>query len=384
MSTLPRLRVPPDTATAIQRGHPWVFRDRPFRAPVGALVEVTDDHDRLVGWGLADEGPIAIRVLGRGAAPAEGLAKALIDRVQRADRFRRRMVPEDTDCWRVVNGEGDGLSGLVVDRYGDLAVVRLYAAAWEPWLEAITTAVRKLGWARMIWRRLGVARVDGGEGGMTLHGEDPPELLVVREAGMKVLVRPHVGQKTGLFLDQREHRSLVRRWSSGREVANLFGYTGGFSVAAALGGASRVVTVDLAPEAIAAARENFILNDLDPNDHGFEVADAFQWAPKRPQDLLIVDPPSLAHGKGAEATARRAYKKLHERLAPHVARDGLLATSSCTARLALDAWQKLVGEGLNTHGEWSWHWVSAEPPDHPTALGHPEGRYLKFALLRRR
>ena len=378
------MRVPPDTASAIGRGHPWVFRDRPYRAPVGAVVEICDDSDRVVGWGLADSGPIAVRVLGRGPAPTDGLPRVIMDRIVRADRVRQRMVAPDTDCWRVVNGEGDGLSGLVVDRYGDLCVVRLYASAWEPWLEAISDAIRKLGWARTAFRRLGVARVDGGEGGMVLFGADPPDCLVVSEAGVKLLVRPHIGQKTGLFLDQREHRGLVRRWASGRTVVNLFAYTGGFSVAAVLGGSARVITVDIAPDAIEDAKETFRINGIDPAEHGFEVADAFKWAPRGAVDMLIIDPPSLAHDKGAEASARRAYKKLHERLGGHVARDGLLATSSCTARLPTEAWQKVVAEGLAASGDWSWHWTSGEPPDHPVAIGHPEGRYLKFAVLRRR
>lgn len=379
-----RLRIPNDTAAAVTRGHPWVFRDRAYRAPQGAVVELTDDNDRVIAWGMADDGPIAVRVLGRGPVPDQPLPKLIAERIQRADRARTRLIGGDTDCWRVVAGEGDGLPGLVVDRYGDLAVLRIYAGAWEPWLDAIVGAIGKLGWARTIFRRLGVARVDGSEGGVVLEGPSPPDQLVVNENGMRLLVRPWVGQKTGLFLDQREHRALVRRWAAGRLTANLFAYNGAFSVAAALGGAARVVTVDIAADAIEDAKENFRLNDLDPDAHGFEVADVFAWTPKGALDLLIVDPPSLAHDRQSEASARRAYRKLHARLGPHVARDGLIATSSCTARLGLDAWRLVVAEGLAGSGDWSWHWVSGEPPDHPVALAHPEGRYLKFALLRRR
>jgi 23S rRNA (cytosine1962-C5)-methyltransferase len=187
---------------------------------------------------------------------------------------------------------------------------------------------------------------------------------------------------------------MVREWSAGRMVVNLFSYTGGFSVAAALGGAVRVVTVDIAPDAIDDARENFRLNGLDPDPHGFEVADAFHWTPRDaasgqgrrfgPFGLVVVDPPSLAHDKQADAAARRAYRKLHAHVGSLVSRDGLLATSSCTARLDVEGWRRAVVEGLAERGEWSWHTQSAEPVDHPIALGHPEGRYLKFALLRRR
>lgn len=371
-------------ARAVAAGHPWVYREGLHHAPAGRQVELVGPDDRVVGWGLADDGPIAVRVLGRGPAPREPLGRLVAERIRRADAVRARLVPPDTDAFRVVAAAGDGLPGVVVDRYADLAVLRVYAAAWEPHLGDLVRAIAALSWVSTVARRYGVKRVDAREGLDTLHGPPAPEAIVVREAGMKLLVRPHVGQKTGLFLDQREHRALVGRWSAGRTVANLFAYTGGFSVAAALGGAARVVTVDLAPEAVADARENFRLNGLDPDDHGFEVADAFQWQPVGPVDLLVVDPPSLAHGQRAEKAAHAAYRRLHERLGPFVVRDGLLATSSCTARLTWEAWREAVVEGLSRTGDWSWHHIGAEPPDHPVALHHPEGRYLKFALLRRR
>jgi 23S rRNA (cytosine1962-C5)-methyltransferase len=272
----------------------------------------------------------------------------------------------------------------VVDRYAGLAVLRVYSAAWLPHLRLVVDAIAALPWVQTVARRLGVERVDGAKGLETLRGPEPPEVLEVREHGMQLLVRPRAGQKTGLFLDQREHRALVGGWAAGRLVANLFAYTGGFSVAAALGGAARVTTVDLAPEAIADARETFRLNGLDPDRHHFEVADVFAWEPRGQVDLMIVDPPSLARGRKAEAAARSAYRKLHRRLGSFVTRDGLLATSSCTARLSMEGWREAVREGLLPVGDWSWHWSSSEPPDHPTALGHPEGHYLKFALLRRR
>ncbi|MBA2321706.1 MAG: class I SAM-dependent rRNA methyltransferase, partial [Deltaproteobacteria bacterium] len=262
-----------------------------------------------------------------------------------------------------------------------LAIVRLYASGWVPHLDRITAAVAALPGVRSVARRLGVTRVDGGEGLVPLAGPPPPESLVVREAGVAMLVRPHVGQKTGLFLDQREHRSLVRRWAGTGTAANLFSYNGGFSLAAALGGARRVHTVDLAPAAVEDARENFRLNGLDPHRHAFEVADAFQWQAPGPIDLLVVDPPSLAHARSNETAARSAYGALHKRLAPSVTPGGLLATSSCTARLSSDAWKAAIRTGVGPG--WSFSWFSGEPPDHPVAAGHPEGFYLKFAVLRR-
>ena len=114
------------------------------------------------------------------------------------------------------------------------------------------------------------------------------------------------------------------------------------------------------------------------------MADAFEWSPKRPVDLLIADPPSLTRGARSDGAARAAYRKLHRGLARHVPLEGLLCTSSCTARLDLAAWRRAVSDGLAPSGDWSWHWCSTEPTDHPTAMGHGDGHYLKFAILRRR
>jgi 23S rRNA (cytosine1962-C5)-methyltransferase len=370
--------------TPLRAGHPWVFRDGLVDAPVGEIVELTGEDGTVVAWGIGDEGPIAVRVLGRGEAPKRPLEAVLAERIRAADVVRNRLVPPQTDAYRLIGGAGDGIPGLVVDRYGDLAILRLYSAAWQPWLTPIVRALTSLGWISRVYRRFGVNRVDGRDGGEALHGGDPSETMVISEYGMKMLVRPKVGQKTGLFLDQREHRQLICRWGGGRMVANLFAYTGGFSVSAALGGAARVTTVDIAPDAVDDAKENFRLNGLDPDLHGFEVADAFAWKPKGPVDLLIVDPPALTRTKKSDGAARSSYRKLHRRLGPFVAKGGLLASSSCSARLSNEAWQQALREGLAPVGDWSWHWCSQEPPDHPTALAHSEGRYLKFAVLGRR
>lgn len=377
-----RLSLLQDAVGPIARGHPWLYRDglsparvRPDRPPVaGDPAELLDPRGRRVAFGLYDDGPIVVRVLGRDPEPLE----PLLQRRLTLAWDRRRLVGADTDCFRVCNGEGDALPGLIVDRYGALLVVRLYSAAWVRYLDAIVGVLRKLPGITSVLRRFGVDRVDGREGTELLAGPAPADTLVVREHGMKLLVRPYVGQKTGLFLDQREHRRLIRGWAAGRTVLNLFSYNGGFSVAAALGGATRVVSVDIAAPALDDARENFRLNGLDPGAHGFEAVDAFRYA-GRPADLVVCDPPSLTHGKDQDNAARTAYRDLHRHVAGLCTE--LLATSSCTARLSLERWEETVRDGLKAG--WSCLHRSAEPPDHPVALAHPEGRYLKFLLLAR-
>lgn len=378
---LTALTLSDDALGPVARGHPWVWRDGlRGSARVGELVMLVDSRGRDVVFGLYDEGPIAVRVLGRRARPMHELLR---ERIGRADTLRRRVVTGDTDCYRLINGEGDQLPGIVLDRYGELAVLRLYSSAWEPHLDAIVDAVSALGWVSTVFRRLGVERVDAGRGGQTLLGPAAPEQVVVREHGLRFLARPYDGQKTGLFLDQREHRRRVGELSSGRTVFNLFGYTGGFSVYAAAGGAARVLTVDIAAPALEDAKENYRLNGLDPDRHGFEAADVFRWEPRLKADLVVCDPPSLTHNKAADGAARAAYRDLAARVGPMVSLDGLLATASCTARLGAERWEESIRAGLRRSGVWSLLERSEAPPDHPVAMEHPEGRYLKFALLRR-
>lgn len=380
--SIPTIKISRKAAAALRTGHPWLIGERVPYSP-GTIVELVCDGVN-VAWGFADEGRITARVLGRGSAPKQAVGKVISERVRRADGVRTRLMGPETTAYRVVSSAGDGLPDLIIDRYDSIAIIRLYSAAWEDYLDDIVRALKGLYWCSHVGRRLGVARVDGQEGLQSLTGERIPDEVLVSEHGMRLLVRPHVGQKTGLFLDQREHRALVRGWASGRLVANLFAYNGGFSVAAALGGASRVTTVDIAPDAVADAKEIFRLNGIDPDYHAFEVADVFAWKPTSSTDFVIVDPPAMTRGKHADGAAKNAYRKLHRMVSPWIPRDGLLASSSCTSRLSLEEWQGLVGATVNEFGEWSWHHVSVQPPDHAVAVGHHEAQYLKFALLRRR
>jgi 23S rRNA (cytosine1962-C5)-methyltransferase len=366
-----------DTVGPVARGHPWVYQNgiSGQLPPPGTLVTLQDSKGATVGFGLCDSGAIAVRVLGR---QPMSLERCLEKKLEVALRIRK-LVGGETDCYRLLNGEGDGLSGLVVDRYASVLVVKIYAHAWEKWLDVIVAALREVQGIKSIYRRFGVERVDNREGGEKLWGEEPEDVLVVKEHGVKLLVRVKVGQKTGLFLDQREHRRLIRLWSAGLSVTNLFSYNGGFSINAALGGASRVISVDQSEPALRDAKEIFRLNGIDPAKHGFEVADVFKWEGS-PVELLICDPPSLARNKEDESKARRAYKELHRKIGPLAKQ--FLATSSCTARLSFERWEESVREGLGTRGWASLH-RSAESVDHPVALAHAEGRYLKFLLLGR-
>lgn len=366
----------------LQNGYPWVFQsDLNHNLSAGTLVSLVDQNNKICAFGLADPGDISIRILGKNPTQLRFL---LQERITQAFHFRTRFLPDNTNCYRLINGEGDGLSGIIVDVYGETAILRLYSKAWEPYLDNIVTVLQSLDSITRVFRKFGVRNVDGQKGGITLWGTPLPKTIIVEEHGIQFLVRPKKGQKTGLFLDQRTHRKMIGELSRDKVVSNLFSYNGGFSIYAAMNGATRVYSVDIAPKAIEDAKEIFRLNGINPDKHVFEATDAFQWQAPESIDIFVCDPPSLSKGKRSDSNAQQAYQSLAQSCAKQIDKGNILATASCTARLTPKAWEQAITKGIEKCGEWSWAWRSYEPIDHPTLLHHPEARYLKFALLYRR
>ena len=386
-----------DLARHLRAGHPWVFRKAIEKAPkgllAGAIVDVVEDG-RFVARGYHDpHSAISVRILTR--EPAEVIDETFWrNRVRRALALREDLV-RGTTGYRLVHGENDGLPGVVADRYGDFAVLKLYSAGLTPHRAHIVEALRQeaKGLAGVFGRDEIPRDEESDEGapqGRVLWGAEPPERIEIDEHGMKLLVDVRRGQKTGMFLDQRENRRLVRDLSAGRgDALNLFGYTGGFSVAAALGGARHVVTIDVDRDAIALARENFRVNGLDPADHAFASEDAFEIlkrykAQGRQFDLVVCDPPAFAKSQKAVEAAVAGYASLN-RAALHVlAPGGILVTASCSARVSPEMFQDAVKEAAyKTHIDLQLVEDRRQPPDHPVAPQFREGRYLKCAVYRR-
>jgi 23S rRNA (cytosine1962-C5)-methyltransferase len=386
-----------DLARHLRAGHPWVFRKAIEKAPrgleAGAIVDVVEEG-RFVARGYHDpHSAISVRILTR--EPAEEVDEAFWrNRIRRAMALRNDLVRGTTGL-RLVHGENDGLPGVVVDRYGDFAVLKLYSAGLTPHRPHIVEALRQeaKGLAGVFGRDEIPRDEESDEAapqGKVLWGAEPPERIEIVEHGMKLLVDVRRGQKTGLFLDQRENRRMVRDLSAGRgDVLNLFGYTGGFSVAAALGGARHVVTIDVDRDAIVLARENFRVNGLDPADHAFASEDAFEIlkrykAQGRQFDLVVCDPPAFAKSQKAVEAALAGYASLN-RAALHVlAPGGLLVTASCSARVSAEQFQDAVKEAAyKTRIDLQLVEDRRQPPDHPVAPQFREGRYLKCAVYRR-
>lgn len=399
MSHLAKLELKPGLGRHLRAGHPWVFRKglaSSPRLPAGSVVDLVDGH-RFVARGYFDPfSAIAVRVLTLN--PQTEIDDAFFTaRIGRCVQARRELLDlTNTDSYRLVHGEGDGLPGVVIDLYAGWAVLKLYSAGLTPYrpliVEALVQAVPGL---KGVIGRDEVGRddadVDEEKGnGQVLWGQPAPNPLTIVERGARFLVDVYSGQKTGFFLDQRENRHLLRRISQGREVLNCFCFSGGFSVNAAMGGARSVFSVDQDADAIALARENFPLNGVEPAAHDFLAADVFELLESfkregRLFDTIVLDPPAFAKSQKAVEAAVAGYASLNRQALALLRPGGLLATASCSARVTQQMFLDAVREGaFNAGVDLTLVEERYQPPDHPMRLQFPEGRYLKFLVLQAR
>jgi 23S rRNA (cytosine1962-C5)-methyltransferase len=388
-----QLELSKDLGRHLRAGHPWVFRQalaRPPKARPGEVVDILAGG-KFVARGLYDPlSPIAVRLYSRDRE--EAVDRALfVRRVKQAVRLREGLFDlAETDSYRLVHGESDFLPGIVLDRYGAFAVLKLYSAALTPHradlVEAIRESVPELSG---IFGRDEVGREDddGGAGsGQVLWGEAPPELLRIRENGLSLWVDLRRGQKTGTFLDQRENRAAIRRYARGREVLNCFAYTGGFSVNAAVAGARKVLSLDSDGDAIGLSRKNFELNGVDPAAHEFMIGDVFKWLAQWKQsgrrfDLIVLDPPAFAKSQSKVPAALAGYAALNRAALQLLRPDGILCTASCSARVSAEAFAGAVAEAAGKLDlQLQLLEERGQPPDHPVSVQFAQGRYLKFLI----
>jgi 23S rRNA (cytosine1962-C5)-methyltransferase len=313
-------------------------------------------------------------------------------RVERALALRQVFDSALTNTYRLINAEGDGLPGLVVDRYADILVAQLHTAGMEKLRPLLIEALMQTtGVHGLLFRNESQSRRREG-----LEIEPPaigagvvPTRIPVRENGVQFLVDPWQGQKTGLFLDQRDKREALRKYAHHKRVLNCFSYTGGFSVYAAL--ASRdthVTSVDISAPALDTAREHFIANNLDPVQHEFILADVFDYLEEQRSkqelfDVVVLDPPAFAKTESARGNALKAYRRLNT-LGMQVLRPGgILVTCSCSGAVKMDDLLGIISLSAQrlqrsvqllesyTHGV-----------DHPLNLAMPETSYLKVVFCR--
>jgi 23S rRNA (cytosine1962-C5)-methyltransferase len=311
-------------------------------------------------------------------------------RVQRAIAFRTRPVIADTDACRLVHGESDALPGLVIDRYADTAVMQCSSAGAEYWRAAYADALIESGVCRRVYERSdteprnleGLAPRAG-----PLRGGEPAAAITVREGPARFLVDVRRGQKTGFFLDQRDNRARVGAAAQGREVLDVFSYTGGFVVAALLGGAAAVTAVESSADAIERARENVTASGVDAARVDWHQADAFArlralHAQGRRFDLVVLDPPKFAPTGRHVARAARAYKDINLWALRLLRPGGTLFTFSCSGGVDAALFQSIVAGAALDAGVFGRIVARlGAAPDHPVALNFPEGEYLKGLMV---
>ncbi|MEK9152373.1 MAG: class I SAM-dependent rRNA methyltransferase, partial [Patescibacteria group bacterium] len=312
-------------------------------------------------------------------------------RIKAALSLRQRLFPiKHTDAYRLINSEGDFLPGLVVDRYGGILVMQISTAGMDFFHDTIVEALRHVVAPAGIYERsdMGVRREEklGDKAGI-VFGEVPDHIEIL-ENGIRYLVDVKNGQKTGFFLDQKENRRRVAELSKGKSVLNCFSYTGAFSVAAALAGASQVTSVDTSRPALELAEKNFSLNGIDPEKHEFIVADMFEFlegmkSEKKTWDAIILDPPAFVKSRQDVTGGLKAYTLINEMAMRCLAPGGILATFSCSHHVGLDMFSNMVHIAAS-RADRAMQILETRfaAPDHPVSVHFPEGHYLKGYILK--
>jgi 23S rRNA (cytosine1962-C5)-methyltransferase len=376
---------------SLRRYHPWIFSGaikKIYGNPVeGDIVNVFDNKETFLATGHYQPGSIAVRILSFEEINPD--VDFFRDRIEDALKYRRSLDLIDNpaiNVFRLVHAEGDNLPGLIADYYNGVIVMQMHSVG----MYRIRTEIAQI-FTDLLGKSV-KAIYDKSEAtipymsGVTgvnefLFGESEP--VIVRENGYKFKIDWSTGQKTGFFIDQRENRKLLNGFSSGKNILNLFGYTGGFSVYA-MKDASLVHTVDSSAPAIELADENINLNfGNDPRHKSFQV-DAFEFLNdiRGKYDLIILDPPAFAKHNNALANALQGYKRLNMKAIEQIKPDGIIFTFSCSQVVTRENFRKSVfAAAANTGRKVRILHQLSQPPDHPVNIYHPESEYLKGLVL---
>ena len=376
---------------SLLHGHPWVFHDAIKMTgdyADGEVVELLDRHGAFLARGTVEpRSPLRFRVWTLN--PKEKVDRTLLRRrLKQALAFRRATIPAHVTGYRLCHGENDHLPGLQCDLYEDVASLRTDGALGVAWEQRFVEAVQDI----VAPKAIVVRNPKVAKGRARLVFGELPDTIFMTEGPVNNQRRYEVdvlrGMKTGFFVDQRDNRDLIGSICAGRKVLNLFAYTGGFSVAAALGGALHTTTVDQSKAAINNARRNFEHNKLDPSQHDFIAGDAFELleniaTTRRGEfDLIIADPPSFAPNRRSLKQAKRAYQRLNSLALSALPPGGLLATASCSSHIREADFLDILARSAAQSGRQTTVLTTrGAAPCHPTRLGFDEGRYLKFLLL---
>lgn len=376
--------------STVLRGHPWVFSGAIAQVQggeAGGIVDLCDCSGTFLARGYYNpRSQIAVRVLSRQRVKID--EAFFRQRLQRGIAWREGILSADTNACRLINAEGDLLPGLVCDRYGDYLVLQFNTAGIDKFRETIVKILAETLSPKMMYDRSDAAmrRQEGlPDTSGPIGGDIFPDLVEIKEGGLRFLVDVKGGQKTGFYLDQRDNRRLIKGLARNRRVLNCFAYTGGFSVAASLGGAVGVTSVEASSPALELCRENILLNGIPLQGHRLVKGDCFEFLRDDDgiYDLVILDPPPFARRKGQLKGAIRGYKDINLYAMRRVAKEGIIFTCCCSQQVDRLHFRQIIayaaadaGREVEVIGSWG------GPMDHPASIYHPEGEYLKSFLLR--
>ena len=388
---IPTLQLRRGKSESLRRFHPWIFSGAllriPESLPEGALVRIVDENNKFMALGHYQIGSIAVRVLSFIDRPID--AAFWVERLSEAFKVRKSLdlVRPDNDIYRLVHGEGDQLSGLIIDVYGQTAVMQAHSVGMHCYRQEIADALIQAceGEIKHVYYKSETTlpyKADlHQENGFLVGGDDTN---VATENGLKFHIDWLKGQKTGFFIDQRENRKLLESYSKGKSVLNMFCYTGGFSIYAMRGGATQVHSVDSSSKAIDLTRANAELNFPGDNRHEAFAEDAFKFLEKAggDYDLVILDPPAFAKHKGALHNALKGYTRLNSIAFQKIRKGGIVFTFSCSQAVNKDQFRLAVFTAAAQSGRHVriLHQIH-QPADHPINIYHPEGEYLKGLVL---
>jgi 23S rRNA (cytosine1962-C5)-methyltransferase len=371
----------------IRNGHPWIYKSDVIKvdAESGALVRVADGRDRTLGHALySDRSEITLRIFTRGGTPPD--LSTWRQRLEQAIRFRERL-DIDATAFRLVHGEADLLPSLVVDRYGDYLVLQALSQATDRLLPEITRLLVDLAAPAGILARNDprVRTLEGLEQRVEVLYGSVPESIDVREGAITYLVDPYHGQKTGLFLDQRENRVAAARYARGR-LLDAFSYHGGFALTLAAR-CDEVIAVDISEPAVERIRENAQRNGLaHVAARAMNVFDELRELERRGErfDTIVLDPPAFAKNKAAAPKALAGYKEINLRALKLLPPGGFLITCSCSYNVGEAAFAEVIAQAaIDAHADIAVVEKRMQGRDHPVLMTVPETYYLKCFILRK-